>query len=314
MEVSISNDKIKALRGNIETVIRGKTEAVDLVITTLIAGGHLLIEDVPGVGKTTLAHALAKSIDASFQRIQFTSDLLPSDIIGLTIYNQQNHTFEFREGPIFANIVLADEINRATPKTQSALLEAMNEAQVSVDKVTHPLPDPFMILATQNPMEYAGTFPLPENQLDRFAMRISLGYPEAEVEREIITCPLETLDPALLTPVITREELNEIQNQLDHVVIDEDITKYLLAIVHATREIEGVRLGASTRGAMDLFRCAKAQAITKGRAFCTPDDVKSLAVPVLAHRVVTEQYGLEESTVDSSAIIERLIEKISVPI
>ena len=310
----ILNEKITALRTNLETVIRGKTEAIDLVITTLLAGGHLLIEDVPGVGKTTLAHALAKSIDANFQRIQFTSDLLPSDIIGLTIYNQSNHTFEFREGPIFTNIVLADEINRATPKTQSALLEAMNEGQVSVDKVTHMLPDPFMIMATQNPLEYAGTFPLPENQLDRFAMRVSLGYPEIEVEREIITSPLESLDPARLSPIITTRELKELQAQVEGIVMDDDLVGYVLAIVHATREIEGIKLGASTRGAMDLVRCAKARAMVGGRTFCTPDDVKSLAVPVLAHRIISDRFSPQECPEDSSALVARLIEKIAVPI
>jgi MoxR-like ATPase len=310
----MSIDKITRLKESLASVIRGKSEAIELVITTLLARGHLLIEDVPGVGKTTLAHALAKSMDLDFQRIQFTSDLLPSDVLGLTVYNRQNHTFEFREGPIFTNIVLADEINRATPKTQSALLEAMNEAQVSVDKVTYKLPEPFMILATQNPLEYAGTFPLPENQLDRFAMRISLGYPDIEVEREIITSPLETLDPNRLTPVISSSELKELQSRVDLVVMDEDLVGYVLAIAEATRNTDAILLGASTRGAMDLFRCSKARALVQGRSFTTPDDIKSLAVPVLAHRIVSERFSLDDSPEDSSAALERIIENISVPV
>lgn len=314
MEENAYNDKIEALRANLASVIRGKSEAIELVITALLSSGHLLIEDVPGVGKTTLAHALARSIDCTFQRIQFTSDLLPTDLLGLTVYNQQEHTFEFREGPIFANIVLADEINRATPKTQSALLEAMGDRQVSVEKTTHKLPSPFMILATQNPIEYAGTYPLPENQLDRFAMRISLGYPSAEVEREILTSPLDTLDPARLTPVIDSAELAIIQRAVESVVIDEDIVGYILDIMHGTREREGIRLGASTRAGMDLVSAAKARAIVLGRSYCTPDDIKTLAIPVLAHRVVSEYSTLDESGAESRNLIERVLESVNVPV
>lgn len=308
------NDKITALKGNLESIIRGKSEAIELVVITLLSQGHLLIEDIPGVGKTTLAHALAKSLDLRFQRIQFTSDLQPCDILGLTVYNQQEHTFEFRSGPIFANIVLADEINRATPKTQSALLEAMNDSQVSIEKVTHQLPQPFMILATQNPTDYAGTFPLPENQLDRFAIRISLGYPDIEVERDIITSSEQSLDPNNLKAVLNADELTEIQKEIDKIVIDDDIVSYILSIVHATREIEGVRLGASTRGAMTLHRTVKARAFIHGRAFCTPDDVKTLAIPVLAHRIVTERGAMEDSTVDSRILIARLLDELDVPV
>ncbi len=314
MGKNIYDDKIEALRGNLASVIRGKSEAIELVITTLLSCGHLLIEDVPGVGKTTLAFALAKSIDCTFQRIQFTSDLLPTDLLGLTVYNQQKHTFEFREGPIFANIVLADEINRATPKTQSALLEAMGDRQVSVDKVTHALPSPFMILATQNPIEYAGTYVLPENQLDRFAMTISLGYPSAEVEREILTSPLDTLDPAKLNPVIDALELARIQKEVESVVIDDDIVGYILDIVHATREHEAVKLGASTRAAMDLVRAAKARAKVLKRNYCTPDDIKTLAVPVLAHRIVAEYSTLEKSGIEPKTLVEQILEQVVVPV
>jgi MoxR-like ATPase len=314
MDRESRNNKITALKSNLESIIRGKSEAIELAIVTLLSAGHLLIEDVPGVGKTTLASAIARSIDCTFQRIQFTSDLLPSDVLGLTVYNQREHTFDFREGPIFANIVLADEINRATPKTQSALLEAMGDRQVSIERTTHELPAPFMILATQNPFEYAGTFPLPENQLDRFALRISLGYPDIDVEREILSSPAQALDPSMLAPVINGTEIAEIQKDLDDIVIDDDVIGYILKIVHGTRDSSKVRLGVSTRGALALKRAVKARAIIKGRSFATPDDVKMLAVPVLAHRIAIDAFGTEESAIDSKTLIEGLLEEIAVPV
>lgn len=257
--------KIKALRENLQKVLRGKSEAIDLAITTLISKGHLLIEDVPGVGKTTLAHALARSVDSSFSRIQFTSDLLPSDVIGLTIYDQRTQSFEFREGPIFSNFILADEINRATPKTQSALLEAMNDRQVSVEKVSHPLSEPFMIIATQNPLEHAGTFPLPESQLDRFTMRIRIGYPEASVEKELMREKLKELDPSKLSPVISASELIELQELVEEVRLDESLSDYAFAITQATRNSKEISLGASPRAAMVLYRAARAKALVAGR-------------------------------------------------
>jgi MoxR-like ATPase len=305
--------KIQALKKNLEKVIRGKPEIIDLAMTTLFAGGHLLIEDVPGIGKTTLAHGLAKSINCTFQRIQFTSDLLPSDVIGVTIYNQSDHRFEFKPGPIFANIVLADEINRTSPKTQSALLEAMNDAQVSVEKVTHPLPRPFLLRATQNPLEYAGTFPLPESQLDRFAMRISIGYPAEEVERDIIQAPPETLMPEHLEPVITSDDVILIQEASEKVKLEEDLVSYILQIAAGTRRVKTIRLGVSPRGTMTLYRAAQATALVSGRDYCTPDDIKNLAVRVFAHRILPAQ-SMEEGIEDAEALIEEVLSAATVPV
>jgi MoxR-like ATPase len=311
--------KIQALKKNLEKVIHGKPDTIDLAMTTLFAGGHLLIEDVPGIGKTTLAHGLAKSINCTFQRIQFTSDLLPSDVIGVTIYNQSDHCFEFKPGPIFANIVLADEINRTSPKTQSALLEAMNDGQVSVEKVTHPLPRPFMLLATQNPLEYAGTFPLPESQLDRFAMRISIGYPAEDVERDIIESPPEALMPENLTPVITSEDVMRIQEATEKVKVEEDLVSYMLGIAGGTRNVKTIRLGVSPRGTMTLYRATQAMALVNGRDYCTPDDIKTLVVPVFAHRIIPAQSiggggGGEEGIEDAEALIEEILSTATVPV
>jgi MoxR-like ATPase len=313
MENNVNHKKIQSLKENIAKVIRGKAEIIDLTLTALFAGGHLLVEDVPGVGKTTLAHGLARSINCSFQRIQFTSDLLPSDVIGVTIYNQSNQSFEFKPGPVFANIVLADEINRTSPKTQSALLEAMNDRQVSVDKVTHPLPRPFMLLATQNPIEYAGTFPLPESQLDRFAMRINIGYPAEEFEKEIIQSPPEALMPENLSPVISSEDVLRIQAVVKRVKVEEDLVGYMLAIAAGTRKVKTIRLGVSPRGTMALYRTAQAMAVVHGRNYCTPDDVKRLAVPVLSHRVIPA-HSMEEGIEDTGPLIEEILEGASVPI
>lgn len=287
-----------------------------MVLTTLLSRGHLLIEDVPGVGKTTLAHSLARSLDCSFHRIQFTSDLLPSDILGVTIYNQQTHAFEFKPGPIFANIILADEINRTTPKTQSSLLEAMNDAQVSVDSHTHPLPKPFMVLATQNPIEYHGTYPLPESQLDRFMMRVRIGYPGPSDEKIILTTQRLFHPAGDLKPVLTATEVMDLQDAVDRVRMDEKLVDYLLALVQATRKSDLIGLGVSPRGAMALYKAAQAYAFVNGRTYCIPDDIKRLASLVFAHRVMisarleTSEYGGE----DADRIIQELIDHVPVPV
>lgn len=304
------------LKSNVEKVIQGKEEAILMAITTLLARGHLLIEDVPGVGKTTLAYSLAKSLGCSFKRIQFTSDLLPSDILGINIYNPQRHDFEFRPGPVFANILLADEINRTTPKTQSSLLEAMNDAQVSVDNKTHLLPRPFMVIATQNPMEYQGTYPLPESQLDRFMMRIRLGYPSIEEERKILASQgIESLAEGL-EPVLSTQQVLALQAEVTTVKVDESITDYLLAVVKATRTSELLDLGVSTRGGIFLCRAAQALALVEGRDYCLPDDIKRLVIPVFAHRLMVnsrlEVLGSEQSNAEE--ILTELLEGIPVPL
>ena len=305
--------KVRLLQGNLERIIKGKPEVIRQAITTFFARGHLLIEDVPGVGKTTLAHGLAKSINCTFQRIQFTSDLLPSDIIGITIYNQEKHTFDFKPGPVFAHIVLADEINRTAPKTQSALLEAMNDRQVSIDRITHTLPAPFMVIATQNPLEYEGTYPLPESQMDRFMMRIKIGYPETAAEKEILLSPSAKLQPNNLEPVLSVGEVIYIQDMVDKIKIDHDLVDYILAIVNATRKSDKLQLGVSPRGAMALYRAAQASALVDGRTYCIPDDIKRLSISVFSHRVVSSP-GLEGETEDVEGIIQEMVENIEVPL
>ncbi|MGH7274226.1 MAG: AAA family ATPase [Nitrospiria bacterium] len=307
---------IQDLKSNIEKVIRGKEEPIMLAITTLLARGHLLIEDVPGLGKTTLAYSLAKSLGCSFKRIQFTSDLLPSDILGVTIYNPQRHDFEFRPGPIFANILLADEINRTTPKTQSSLLEAMNDAQVSVDNKTYSLPRPFMVIATQNPIEYQGTYPLPESQLDRFMLRIRMGYPSVADEKRILASQrIDSLADGL-QPVLSAHDVLALQEKVTTVKVDESITDYLLAIVKSTRTSELLDLGVSTRGGIFLYRVTQALAFVEGRDYCLPDDIKRLVIPVFAHRVVVnsrlEVLGSEQS--NAEGILTELLEGIPVPL
>ncbi len=312
MEFFEAYRKIQALKDNLERVIRGKSGVIELAISALLSKGHLLIEDVPGVGKTTLAHSLAKSISCSFQRIQFTSDLLPSDVIGVTVYNQALNTFEFRQGPIFANIVLADEINRATPKTQSALLEAMNDRQVSVDKATYPLPKPFMLLATQNPLEFSGTFPLPESQLDRFTMCLRIGYPDEAHEKEIMRS-----DPASaiqeLMPVLTTGDIEGMQAASGRVHVEEDLVSYIMAIASGTRAHRAIRLGVSPRATMTLYKAAQARALTSGREFCIPDDIKLLSVPVFAHRIIPAE-RVEEGIEGPSSLIEDVVSGIAVPL
>jgi MoxR-like ATPase len=305
---------LQAIQDNIARVIKGKSHVIEMAVVCLLARGHLLLEDVPGVGKTTLAHSLARSLDCSFKRIQFTSDLLPSDIVGVSIFNRQQQAFEFVPGPIFANIVLADEINRTTPKTQSSLLEAMSEAQISVDNQTHPLKQPFMVIATQNPAEYHGTFPLPESQLDRFFLRI--GYPSVEEERKVLSRPYALHPADILAPVLSTQDVLELQRRIEHVHMDESVSEYLLAIVHATRQSELLSLGVSTRGALALNNSAKSLALLRGREFCLPDDVKELAPIVLSHRVMLSRaQGMRmQSFEHAERIVLDIVDTIPVPV
>jgi MoxR-like ATPase len=309
-------DKVVELTRNVERVIKGKREVIKLAIVTLLARGHLLIEDVPGVGKTTLAHALAQSLALKFKRIQFTSDLLPSDILGVSIYDPKNQKFLFRYGPIFSNVILADEINRATPKTQSCLLEAMNEYQVSIESRTIPLPQPFLVLATQNPMEYYGTYPLPESQLDRFLMRIRMGYPERRFEKEILTGEKSQAVVARLKPVLSGDEVIALQDMVEQVRMDDVLVDYMMNIVEKTRESDLLGVGASPRGAIHLYRAAQSLALVEGRNYAIPDDVKRLAVPVLAHRVIVEARvdPLGKRTKDTEEIIRDILKKVPVPL
>ncbi|HEY7128675.1 MAG TPA: MoxR family ATPase [Nitrospira sp.] len=307
---------LQAIQDNIARVIKGKSHVIEMAVVCLLARGHLLLEDVPGVGKTTLAHSLARSLDCSFKRIQFTSDLLPSDIVGVSIFNRQQQAFEFVPGPIFANIVLADEINRTTPKTQSSLLEAMSEAQISVDNQTHPLKQPFMVIATQNPAEYHGTFPLPESQLDRFLMRLRIGYPSVEEERKVLSRPYALHPADILAPVLSTQDVLELQRRIEHVHMDESVSEYLLAIVHATRQSELLSLGVSTRGALALNNAAKSLALLRGREFCLPDDVKELAPIVLSHRVMLSRaQGMRmQSFEHAERIVIDIVDTIPVPV
>jgi len=297
---------------NVEKVIVGKTEVIRLTVIGLLCQGHLLIEDVPGTGKTMLAKSLARSIGGTFNRIQFTPDMLPSDVTGVSMFNQKTAEFEYRPGPVMANIVLTDEVNRATPKTQSALLEAMEERQVTVDGVTHLSPSPFMVLATQNPIEYEGTFPLPEAQLDRFLMRISIGYPSPSeeirmIEAQQISHPVDSLQQA-----VSIEELREAQSAVRHVTVTAEMKRYILELVTATRRHEDVYVGASPRGSLALFRSAQARASVAGRDFVVPDDVKALAVPTLAHRLIVGS-AARVRDVDTRAIIQEILHSLPVP-
>src|SRR5437870_4980685 len=308
--------KIEDLQAAISRVIRGKPEAVRLAVVTLLAGGHLLIEDVPGVGKTTLAHALARALHCTFQRIQFTSDLLPSDVIGLSIYNQHTSLFEWKPGPIFANVVLADEINRTTPKTQSALLEAMAERHVTAEGTTHPLPAPFIVVATQNPIEHHGTYPLPESQLDRFMLRLRIGYPATDDEKQILR-DREYSDPLDdLRPVITAGEIVELQQNVADVSVDDALVEYLMRIVAATRDSEMLDLGVSPRGTLALFRAAQALALTEERSYCIPDDFKRLVVPIFAHRILvsTRFSSSMRRSEEAEVVLQELMKTVSVPL
>lgn len=307
----MTTSSLRLLQNRINSIIKGKPDSVKMAIVTLLSRGHLLIEDVPGVGKTTLAFTLAKATNCSFQRIQFTSDMLPTDIIGVSIYNSDTKNFEFKQGPIFANIILADEINRTSPKTQSALLEAMNEKRVSIDRKTYTLPEPFMVIATQNPLEYHGTFPLPESQIDRFMMSIKLGYPEIEYEKQAVVGQpsLEMIEK--MEPVITSNEIITMQKEADAVRIENSLVDYLMSIIIATRNNEKIRLGASTRGAQFLLKAAKTNAYCEGRDYVVPSDIKDLAVPVLSHRLILKSGALINN---ANLSIKDIVENVPVPV
>lgn len=313
--VTAANSQIARLQETIARVIKGKEDAIRLALITLLARGHLLIEDVPGTGKTTLAQTLARAFRCSFQRVQFTSDLLPSDVIGISVYNPSREEFEFKPGPLFANIVLADEINRTTPKTQSALLEAMNESQVTVDNRTHALPQPFLVIATQNPIEHHGTYPLPESQLDRFLMRIRMGYPNHESEKQILrnngAAAVEKMPP-----VMDGAEVLAMQDAVTRVRVEDSLLDYALEIVERTRQTEHLSLGVSPRGAVMLNRAAQARAFLEGRDYCLPDDFKQLIVPVFAHRiVVSSRYAsTRKKSEQAEAILAEILDSTRVPL
>ena len=309
-------ETVDRLRSSIERTIRGKTEAVDKTIICLLAGGHMLVEDLPGLGKTTLAYCLAKSIDCGFSRIQFTSDMLPSDILGVSIYDDRTREFIFKKGPIFANIVLADEINRTTPKTQSSLLEVMGRAKVSVDGQTYTVPPPFMVLATQNPVDYEGTFPLPESQMDRFLMRMGMGYPEFEYELEILKGGHLHYDQQEAEPVVSRNEVTELQAFVREVYIEDTIYSYIARLAAATRGEECFRSGVSPRGTLSLKAASQARALAQGRAFVLPEDVFDMVLPVFGHRLSLRKPmsdPLEERR-SIDGLLMRLLEKTPKPV
>ena len=311
-----SANKLERLQDTVNSVVRGKSDVVKLAIVALVANGHLLIEDVPGVGKTTLAQSLARSFNCSFQRIQFTSDLLPSNIVGLTVYNSQVGEFDFKPGPIFANVVLADKINRTTPKTQSSLLEAMAEGRATIENRTYNLPRPFIVLATQNPIEHHGTYPLPESQLDRFMMRIRMGYPDFEEEKDILRD--QSLDNPLdrIVPVLSAEDILFIQQEVKRVTVEESLLNYLMSIVKATRESEFLELGVSPRGSLQLFRAAQALAFIEDRDYCIPDDIKRLVIPVFAHRIaVSARYSSNlRRSEEAETILHEVLKAVDVPL
>ena len=306
-------NKIEELKTSLGQVIKGKPEVINTSIIALFSGSHVLIEDVPGVGKTTLANTLARSTNLSFKRIQFTSDLLPSDIVGVPVYDRLKGEFEFKPGPLFANIVLADEINRGTPKTQSALLEAMNEGRVTVDGHTYELPKPFMVIATQNPYEYKGTYPLPENQLDRFAVRISIGYPDRQSEKLIMSQYSSGNAWEGVSQVLTSEEILELQKLSGSVSVDDSLLDYILAIITQTRESREFDLGVSPRGAIALKTVSQAKALSEGRDYCIPDDIKQIGIPLLAHRVFlkNERFGVQGAAEEA---LNDILQNVKVPL
>ncbi len=304
---------IEGLERNVCSAILGKPDTVRLAIVAMLSQGHLLVEDAPGVGKTSLAKALAKSFDCEFTRLQFTPDMLPSDILGSSVYLPSLGEFEFRRGPIFTNVLLADEINRTTPRTQSALLEAMSEGQVSVEGKTHPLAEPFFVLATQNPYEFEGTYPLPENQLDRFMMCIEIGYPTREVERNVLTNHRDGEPVDKLKPVLSADQLRHLQRTARMIRVDDAINDYMLDLIHTTRGHEQLQLGVSTRGAITLYRAAQGLALVEGRGYVIPDDIKRLAVPVLAHRIVVKGVLHEGRRDRAKMVINQILAKTRVP-
>jgi MoxR-like ATPase len=313
---SASGTRATAIEQSLRSIIRGNDEVVRMAMVCVLARGHLLIEGVPGVGKTTLAHALARTLECTFQRLQFTSDMLPSDVLGISVYSAQEQQFEFKAGPVFTNILLADEINRTTPKTQSALLEAMNEGQVTMDGHSHPLPQPFLVIATQNPVEHHGTYPLPESQLDRFLLRLHMGYPQKDSEREILRSEAGAAKLDQITPVATGEEIISMQEEVKLVKVDDSLVDYALEIVKRTRESESLALGVSPRGSLMLYRAAQAMAYLDGRKFATPTDFKSLATPVFSHRVVVNaRYSSTMKKADQAeTIIRDIVQSIPVPV
>jgi len=315
-KTSNAGSQLAELKRSISHVVKGKEDVIQLALTTLLARGHLLIEDVPGVGKTTLAQALARSFHCTFQRLQFTSDLLPSDVIGVSVFDPVRQNFEFKPGPIFANVVLADEINRTTPKTQSALLEAMSESQITVDNHTHPLPDPFLVVATQNPIEHHGTYPLPESQLDRFLMRIRMGYPSRASEKEIIRNGSSSSPAESVTASMDAADVLAMQEAVKQVKVDESLLDYALEIVERTRTSEQLSLGVSPRGAVMLHRAAQARAFLEGRDFCLPDDFKRLILPVFAHRVVVSSryVSTQRKSAQADAILDEILDTTRVPL
>jgi MoxR-like ATPase len=311
-----ARETVDRLRANIERTIRGKTEAVDRSLICLLAGGHILIEDLPGLGKTTLAYCLARSIDCSFSRIQFTSDMLPSDIIGVSIYDEKSKEFQFKRGPIFANIVLADEINRTTPKTQSSLLEVMGRGKLSVDGQTYTVPPPFMVIATQNPVDYEGTFPLPESQMDRFLMRMDMGYPDFEYELDILKDGHLHYDRQDASPVVSRQEIVELQEYTRRVYVEDTVVEYMVRLAVATREESAFRSGVSPRGTLSLQAAAQACALSQGRAFVVPEDVQSMLRPVFSHRLALRRSMPDpmEERRSIEGLLTQIVERVAKPV
>jgi MoxR-like ATPase len=308
--------RASAIEQSLRTIIRGNDEVLRLALVSVLARGHLLIEGVPGVGKTTLAHALSRALDCSFQRIQFTSDMLPSDVLGISVFSASESQFEFKSGPIFTNVLLADEINRTTPKTQSALLEAMNEGQVTMDGNSHPLPQPFLVIATQNPIEHHGTYPLPESQLDRFLLRVRMGYPQGDNEREILRSEAGAARLDSVKPVASGADIIAMQDEVTQVKVDDSLVDYALQIVKKTREIETLSLGVSPRGSLMLYRAAQAMAYLEGRRFAVPADFKQLVVPVFSHRVVVNaRYSSTLKKSDQGDnILRDIVQSVPVPV